>query len=635
LTQESQTIRSQSTLKNILYNALTSRFSPLIIAILAVLLTLSSLQGGLSWDDYHHKLLMMDSPIRLLDSPIDMFKFFDGDPKRTTEIMDHGFFPWWTSKGIKGAFWRPLASITHWLDYIFWPDKPLLMHVQSVVWYGVLVVAVAFLYRRFISIAWVAGLAALLYAIDDAHGMPVGFLANRNAVMATLFGVLTLIIHDKWRRGNLRMGLIVGPALLAVSLLSAEAGIATCAYLFAHAVFIDRDTLRRRFAAMIPYLAVLVIWRLLWTYLGYGVENMGAYTDPLSEPLSYISAVKNRTPFLLLSQWALPPSDFIMMITPKYSIWLWRSALVFLVILIVALIPLLLRQRSTRFWATGMILSILPICATLPTDRLLTFVGIGAMGLVAQFIYFAFGKTDGKSRLILWRIPAIALAAIFILIHLVIAPLALPVRAAYPMVPKKVADKLMITEELDESVENQDLIIVNPPITFLMIHSPMIWKCNNLPMPRHLRILTSSLFQPVEIYRPDAKILVVRPTYGFYAHVLDALFRNKQNPFSVGDRVELTGMTVEIREITNDGRATEAAFIFSVALEAPSLRWLQYKDGIFVTFTPPAVGQKVVLPGGKLFHLASKAGVRPSIAEPRLYSDVNIKATMVLLESSK
>jgi len=554
-------------------------------------------------DDYHHKLLMdgSDSPIRLLDSPIDMFNFFDGDPDRTAEIMDYGSFPWWTYEGIKGAFWRPLASITHWLDYILWPDIPLLMHVQSVLWYGALVTAVAFLYRRFISIAWVAGLAALFYAIDDAHGTPVGFLANRNAVMATLFGVLTILIHDKWRRGNLRMGLVVGPALLAASLLSAEAGIATCAYLFAHAVFIDRGTLRRRFAAMVPYLAVVVIWRFLWTYLGYGVENMGAYIDPLSEPLSYIAAVKNRAPFLLLGQWALPPSDLTIMIHPKYAILLWRIALVFLVILIVALIPLLWRQRSTRFWATGMILSVLPICATFPSDRLLLFVGIGAMGLVAQFIYNVFGKTEGQKKLILWRIPALVLAGIFILIHLIIAPLVLPVRATYPMMPKKFSDKLILTEALDESVVNQDLVIVNPPVTFLFLQSPLVWECNSQPIPRHLRILTSSLFQPVKIYRADAKTLVIRPEYGYYAFVLDALFRNKQHPFSVGDRVELTGMTVEITELTGDGRTAEAAFIFSVPLEDPSLRWLQYKDGAFVPFTPPAIGQRVVLPGGRLF----------------------------------
>jgi len=290
------------------------------------------------------------------------------------------------------------------------------------------------------------------------------------------------------------------------------------------------------------------------------------------------------------------------MIFPLYTTLVWRIALIFLLILIVALIPLLLRQRSARFWAMGMILSVLPICATFPSDRILTFVGIGAMGLVAQFIYFVFGKTEERKKFIFWRIPALVLAGIFILIHLIIAPLMLPVRAAYPMIPKKFADKLMLTEGLDESVKDQDLIIVNPPITFLMLQSPMMWECNNQPMPRHLRILTSSLFQPVEIYCPDAKTLVVRPAYGFCPYVLDGLFRNKKNPFSVGDRVELTGMTVEIREVRNDGQVSEAAFIFSTVLEDPSLRWLQHKDGAFVPFTLPAVGQKVILPGGNLFR---------------------------------
>lgn len=600
--QENQTTSSGSKFRSIIYFALAGRLSPYIIAIVAIILTLSSLQAGLCIDDYHHKLLMTDSSITLLKSSIDMFEFFDGDPNRTEEAMDRGLLPWWTHKYIKGAFWRPLATITHWLDYIFWPEKPILMHAQSILWYGALAVAITFMYRRFISIAWVAGLAALLYAIDDAHGMPVGFLANRNAVMATLFGVLTLIIHDKWRRENLSIGLFVGPVLLAVSLLSAEAGLATCAYLFAYTVFIDRGTLRQRFGAMIPYVSVVVIWRILWTYLGYGVEHMGAYIDPLSEPLKYIAAVKIRAPFLLLSQWALPPADIALMIHPKYSRLIWCFALVFLVILIVILIPLLWRMRKTRFWATGMVLSVLPICATFHSDRLLTFVGIGAMGLIAQFIHFVFAKTEEKPKLILWRIPALGLAGIFILVHLIIAPLALPVRAANTMIPKKYLDKLMITEGLDESVKNQDLIIVNPPIVFLMLQSPMMWECNNQPMPRHIRNLTSSLFQPVEVYRPDAKTLVIRPSYGFYTYVLDSIFRDEDNPFAVGDRVELTGMTVEIREITNDGQVSEAAFIFSTILEDPSLRWLQHKDGAFVPFTPPAVGQRVVLPGGNLFR---------------------------------
>jgi UDP-glucuronate 4-epimerase len=44
-----------------------------------------------------------------------------------------------------------------------------------------------------------------------------------------------------------------------------------------------------------------------------------------------------------------------------------------------------------------------------------------------------------------------------------------------------------------------------------------------------------------------------------------------------------------------------------------------------------AIGQDVRI----IVHLAAMAGVRPSIAQPLLYADVNINGTMVLLESAK
>jgi hypothetical protein len=580
---------------------LTHRFFPFCVATLAIILTLPSLNAGLFVDDYHHKLLMdgSDSPIRLLDSPIDMFNFFDGDPEHTFELMDYGFLPWWTYEKIKGAFWRPLASITHWLDYILWPDSPALMHLQSLLWYGALVMVVAFLYSRFATVPLVAGLAALLYAIDDAHGMPAGFISNRNALMATFFGVLAIITHDKWRRDNWRPGMFAGPVLLVASLLSAEAGISTCAYLAAHMLFIDCGTWRKRIAAMIPYVAVVVIWRFLWTYLGYGMENMDGYVDPLSEPLRFISAVKNNAPFLLLGQWTPVPSDIANMLPPWYWIPLWRWTLIFLVLLAFVFTPLLRRNRTARFWAAGMLLSVLPICATFPSDRLLTFVGIGAMGLVAQLLFAVFGKTEWRPKLILWRIPAVSLAVIFILAHLIIAPPALMFRAANLMMPKKFTEKLMITGPLDNSVENQDLVIVNPPVAFVVMTSFLVWESDDHPMPRHLRVLTSSLFRPVKIHRPDANTIVVQPEYGYYALIFDALFRDKKHPFSVGDRVELIGMTVEVIELTSDNRPAEAAFTFAVPLEDPSLRWLQYKDGSFIPFTPPAIGENVILQSEK------------------------------------
>jgi len=76
---------------------------------------------------------------------------------------------------------------------------------------------------------------------------------------------------------------------------------------------------------------------------------------------------------------------------------------------------------------------------------------------------------------------------------------------------------------------------------------------------------------------------------------MDEIFGGKNGPMSPGRRVELTGMTVEITAMGNNGKPREAAFTFDVGLEDSSLRWLQFKDGEFVPFTPPAVGETVVL----------------------------------------
>ncbi|MHC4623653.1 MAG: hypothetical protein ACYS4W_07090 [Planctomycetota bacterium] len=584
---------------------LSSRYMPVWAGLLGILLTLPSLGTGLLLDDYHHKLLMMDSEsvVRVLESPVDMFRFFDGDTERMAELVDYGLCPWWTymGEGLRGAFWRPLASTTHWLDYVLWPDCPALMHAQSVLWYGAVAMAAAFLYRRFMSAAWVAGLAVLMFAIDDAHGTPAGFLANRNALMATFFGIVAVIVHDRWRRDNWRIGMVVGPLLLGASLMSAEAGIATCAYLGAHAVFIDRGRWGRRVAALLPYVVVVVVWRILWTRLGYGIVNVGLYVDPLREPLGYVSAVKNRAPFLLLGQFAFPPAGIALMLEPGQWRVLWRAALAFIAVTAAVFYPLLRRDRTTRFWAVGMILSVLPICATFPDDRLLLFVGIGGMGLVGQLLEFVFGRRQWRPKVVLWRVASYVVATIFILSHLVVAPPALAFRSAYPLGPKQLLDKMMINRPLEVSVEEQDLVIVNPPIAFFACCSVLTWAGEEWPVPRRLRVLTSSLFETVRVHRPDERSLVVRPAYGYYAWVLDGLFRTEKHPFHVGDRIELTGMTVEITKLTGDGRPAEAAFTFSVPLEDSSLRWLQYKNGQFVPFYPPAAGESMELAGENPF----------------------------------
>ncbi|MFH1747016.1 MAG: hypothetical protein ABIG44_08220 [Planctomycetota bacterium] len=577
---------------------LTHRLQPLILAALAVMLVLPSLTVGWVIDDHFHRITLLGSDAfeDILPPPLDLFRFLD-NPQRTMRAVDIGFLPWWTYPDIKAAFWRPLTSLTHWLDYHLWPDMPVLMHVHSLLWFGLLIIVVAKLYRRFMPIAWMAGLAALLYAIDDAHGMPVGFLANRNALPCTLCGVLAILAHDRWRRSGWMAGSVLGPILLILSLLFKEAGIATCAYLFAHAVFLDSGSWRRRAMALLPYAGVVLVWRIVWSSLDYGVANAGLYIDPMTNPLDYALALVKHVPLLILGQWAGPPSEIALMLSSSHVWLLWGVGVLFTTLLMWLLLPLLRHERTARFWLVGMLLALLPACATFPADRLLFFVGIGAMGLLAQFLNGAFGQPNWRPTGRGWRVTALISGSVFLIIHLVIAPLLLPLRAAYPS-GGRLAENFKVRAQFDESIEQQDLILVNPPSVLHVAYCMIEREVEDLPTPRRMRSL-ATMIQDMVVHRPDAYTLVIRPKNGYLSWRFEQLFRSDKHPFQVGERLDLTGLSITITELNAANRPAVVTFRFAQELESPAYRWLQWQDVDFIPFTPPAVGQRLELRPGK------------------------------------
>jgi len=277
---------------------------------------------------------------------------------------------------------------------------------------------------------------------------------------------------------------------------------------------------------------------------------------------------------------------------------LWLIALAFLVLLALILIPLLRKDRLARFWALGMVLSLFPICTAFPMDRHLFFVGLGAMGLLAQFLAGAFGRVAWRPNNLTWRSTAVTLGIVFLLIHLLIAPMALPFRAGFPVGPKEFVDQQsFLNTPMDTSVEQQDVVIVNPlsPVSLFL---PIVSELKGQPVPKHIRALAPG-WASMTIHRPDMQTLLIRPKYGYLASIGDRVFRSEQYPMSLGEQVELTGMTVKITKMTGDGRPYEAAFRFDVPLEDTSLRWLQWdwKNNSCVLFNVPAIGESCEIEG--------------------------------------
>lgn len=569
---------------------------------LAAVLALPSLWVGLRFDD-HQQRAVLRRAAGPGDAMMRLFTFLDGNPAHARSAMDGGALPWWTLPESQQAFWRPLAAFTHWLDYALWPNHPWAMHAHSLLWFAALIGAAGALYRRLPPLpggagargaAGVAALAGLLYAVDDAHGFAVGWLANRNALMAALFGVLCVRSHVRWRRGGRPRDGVAAALWFALGLLSSEAAIAAPAYIAAYAIWLDRGGWRRRLGACLPSLLVGVGWAAVYGALGFGARGT-AYVDPLAEPLHFARAVALRGPLLLLGQWALPPAEVAVFLHPAARLSLWWLACLVLAGLAWLILPTLRRSATARFWATGMLLAVIPSCAAPPANRLLFFAGLGAMGVLAEAL--SDERTAARSGAA--RAGARALAAI----HLGLAPVLLPVASVSPALLGGI-ERAGLGVPASAAAARQTDVFVHAPSFFAIGLLRTIRADHGLPTAGRVRYLGAGV-AALDVTRHDERTLIVRPVGG-YLGGLDPLFRGADHPLALGQSVALAGMTASVLALTPDGRPALVAFRFSVPLDDPSLRWFEWRDGRYAPFVVPAVGQARHLPAARLFSFGGR-----------------------------
>ncbi len=398
---------------------------PWIAAVIAVLLFLPVLNVGLMMDDYLHRVTY-EGGLQLAPRPNwDLFRFVGPDRAEFAVNREFGAVPWWTPQGFKMAFFRPLAGIWAWFDYHYFPDHPAVMHAENILLFAGMAIFAGLLYRRIMAPApaWAAGLATLLFAWDDAHSFVVVWIANRNALLAGLFGLLALWLHDRARRDGVGAASVLAPLALALGLLSGEAAVATLGYLAAYALFLDDKPSRDRLKSLASYVVVAAMWAVVYKVRGYGSAQSGFYIDPGGEPLAFVLAVAKRLPILLLAQFGLPPADLWSQTgdTPVVPL---LAAIAILVGLGLLFARVLRGDRTCQFFAAGMLVSLVPVCATWPNDRLLLFSGFGAFGLIATFLSRAFAvEAPGPRK------SARAVAWALALVHVVLAPLLVTVRA--------------------------------------------------------------------------------------------------------------------------------------------------------------------------------------------------------------
>jgi hypothetical protein len=618
---------------------LEHRYLPAILAIGAILVMLPALKTGLFWDDLPERAVALKPsqlPPRMHETgnPADSGSFptvlrdffFNRSPEDMALMKNYGILPWWTPDNMSLGLWRPVTAFTHWLDYRLFPDSPMLMHAGNIAWFAAVVFLVTIIYRKLMDTGWVAGFAALLFLLDVNTYAPVAYVANRGFFLSLFFGLLCLYEHHQWRSAKSRSGCVLSALFLALSLFADEGGASAFAFILAYALVLEPGSFRNRALTVLPSILVIVLWRAIYIFSGFGVFHVGIYIDPANEPLQFARVVIPRTMVLLGGQLAGVPPDFLFAVNPLLQPKVTAFFCVPVVAALIVFFPLLRRNRIAAFWFAVMIFAAIPAATVMPMSKNLGFVAVGAYGLIASFIAglitrpsppsSPMGDSGAMNRLPEWltcRILAWIACVLLILAHV---PGAIARRVVVVKAIAHAADAMNRLGDVGDwpDIGNENVIVVNPPCTLALGYAPAYKAYHHQPLPKTMRTLVPGLTS-FNVQRTDDQTLVLQsqapdifscddvgPISGRYlCRTFNLLGKPK---FKNGDRYDLGGLTVEVLESDASGLPSRVAFRFNTSLDSPDFHWLRFdrekalaSSQAYQPFKIPAIGQSVTLSG--------------------------------------
>jgi hypothetical protein len=557
---------------------------PLSVAA-AALLAATGLGVGFVGDDAFHLLILEGEKTPSADGS--MFTFATGDPSVTKTFIENGPYPWFTLPEIKIVFFRPLSSALHRIDFALFGRKGAFWHFHAMLWYLALVFLWALIARRTLTPA-VAALATLIFAIDDVHWMPAVWLANRNALVACVPVMFGLYAHVRWRQENWQIGLPLSLLGYGVGMLGGEAWLGILAFVAAYEVFGRNDALAIRARSLAPAAFCAIAYAIAYKLLGYGVYGSGVYLEPLSK--LYFQEAPSR--ILALAGGLL--------LTAPVDLWalaeqLHRPLVIIGAIGLVLFAALLRRcwpslhetdRQTLRWLIPGSVMSLVPVIATFPMNRLLIAPSMGASVVVAV-ILFHWWSTRRIQRA---RLAGSMCAALAVL-NLVIAPLAWPAQSAFVTWFGTISQRWYMNAPIDDTrVAQQDVILLaaNEPIT--LMYPPIIRRVAGHPLPGAWNALSASTSDHI-FKRTGIDSFELESTRGTMIQGLFAgLVRGPQFPFKIGDTVSLRNAQVTVVEVT-EGIPRKIAVKCKKPLEDPSLCILVWQDFSLRPFTLPAIGE--------------------------------------------
>lgn len=600
------------------------------------------------WADDYAQQAMLDGTYPSSRPIWDLFHFVDDTPDDHQRVVGYGVYPWWSHPHFKLTLLRPLPSLTRALDHhLFGVDaKP--QHIHSLLWWALLVAVVGLLLFLVLP-PMAAAIALVLYSIDESQTVPVLWIANRSALMATAFMIASLVCHLRAVQSARAMGWHAASlTLFSVALGCGEYSLASTGYLIGMELLMPGRSIRARVRTLLPFAALAGLFLAIVAMMGYGSAHSALYTSPFSAPLDYLAKVVQGVPVIMADLVFGVPADWWSFGSPwpaqmKEALSLgpevweqlpsWRTVQIALGLLSMAIIVLLLQwigRRTSRahfrtlVWLiAGAFLGMLPVMGSFITTRLALPSEVGFAALYGLVVSAALGRPEtdhdapeissASRRHSRWGAGGIWSGRILVVIiawlHGYRAFCQSESSTFFYTYIAQSRTRWPLTAVLDEQrAPEQRLVMVAAADANDAPYLPFVRTAFGRPLLRGFRLLSGAPGAHA-ITRIDARTLDVHVTddFGLSASVAGSFTRAAGEGLSPNDVVRVPGTYVTVLRVER-GQPTHLRFRFDVPLESEAL--------VFVHSTPqglqrlilPQVGSSLQLPPPVMPNLALLAG---------------------------
>lgn len=589
-----------------------SKRALLAIAAFALMVRSGALLLGFTVDDFG-QLAMIRGDYPVPRGALDLFTFSDGSEAEVTALTDAGFFPYFRHPDLKLSMLRPLSSALMQFDAWLFGNDALPYHLHSLVWWLAMLGLCAALLQQLLP-ARLALVAFALLSLDEAHTMALGWIANRNELVSSVFALAALWTHLRTRQAKPPHG---GPtaltgawstaALFSLALLGGEYSLAFLGYFVAYELLSEKPA-RARLLGLLPTLLPAMLYLGIRQALGYGSRGSSMYVDPVRETAPFLSAASERLPVMVgdlllgigadgyafgfrwtpqLVQLGWLPQRALHDIAPAQQLQLGAGVLALLLGL--GLLAWSLRGRGKADplgWLTlGAGLSLLPTLVSIPSTRMLIPPLLGLCAALAGLVVRA---SRGA-----W--PYRILAGLLLGYHLVMPTVnALQETAFGKLAANKVRASMLKAPFDAAKITQQDVFLFGAADLTTTLYIPYVRRLYGLPAPRSCH-LVSSTWAPQRLTRTSEHSFELRRLRRG-ENAGDAYGRVFNNlPVEPGLIGRAGPMRVEVLD-SREGRPTRTRHVFDVPLDHPSLLFIVQTGVGLVRLPLPTVGGFVDVP---------------------------------------